>query len=73
MPFRPEDLLFRTEVEDAVIRMSVATDERDWPTVESCFTEPFNRYVINGRKRSCNDNASPSGYLGEIQACYETD
>jgi hypothetical protein len=38
---RPEDLVSRREVEDAVIRMFVATDERDWPTVESCFTEPF--------------------------------
>ncbi len=41
MPMRPEDLVSRREVEDAVIRMFVATDERDWPTVESCFTEPF--------------------------------
>jgi hypothetical protein len=41
MPIRPEDLMSRTEVEDAVIRMFVATDERDWPAVESCFTEPL--------------------------------
>ncbi len=41
MPMRPEDLVARKEVEDAVIRMFVATDERDWPTVESCFTDPF--------------------------------
>ncbi len=41
MPMRPEDLVSRREVEDAIIRMFVATDERDWPTVESCFTEPF--------------------------------
>jgi len=41
MPVRPEDLVLRQQVEDAVVRMFVATDERDWPTVESCFTEPF--------------------------------
>jgi hypothetical protein len=28
-------------VEDTVVRMFVATDERDWPTLESCFTDPF--------------------------------
>ena len=31
----------RQEVEDAVVRMFVATDERDWATLESCFTDPF--------------------------------
>jgi hypothetical protein len=31
----------RQEVEDAVVRMFVATDERDWPTVQSCFASPF--------------------------------
>lgn len=31
----------RLAVEDAVIRMFVATDERDWPALEACFTEPF--------------------------------
>jgi hypothetical protein len=36
-----EDLASRLAVEDLVIRMFVATDERDWPTLESCFTEPF--------------------------------
>jgi hypothetical protein len=28
-------------VEDAVVRMFVATDERDWPTVQDCFTNPL--------------------------------
>lgn len=41
MSFSLEDLASRLLVEDTVIRMFVATDERDWPTVESCFTEPF--------------------------------
>jgi hypothetical protein len=41
MLVRPEDLVSRQQVEDVVVRMFVATDERDWPTVESCFTEPF--------------------------------
>jgi hypothetical protein len=41
MPVSPEDLVSRQQVEDAVVRLFVATDERDWPTVESCFTEPF--------------------------------
>jgi hypothetical protein len=31
----------RLAVEDVVIRLFVATDERDWPTLESCFTRPF--------------------------------
>jgi len=35
------DIAARQAVEDAVVRMFVATDERDWPTVESCFTDPF--------------------------------
>ena len=41
MPVRPEDLVSRQQVEDTVVRMFVATDERDWQAVESCFTEPF--------------------------------
>ena len=35
------DLLARQAVEDAVVRLFVATDERDWPTLEDCFTNPF--------------------------------
>lgn len=35
------DLATRLAVEDAVVRMFVATDERDWPTLEDCFTNPF--------------------------------
>lgn len=31
----------RLAVEDAVTRMFVATDDRDWPTVEASFTDPF--------------------------------
>jgi len=31
----------RLEIEDVVIRLFVATDERDWATLESCFTESF--------------------------------
>jgi hypothetical protein len=31
----------RQSVEDVVIRMFVATDERDWMTLERCFTSPF--------------------------------
>lgn len=31
----------RQDVEDAVVRMFVATDERDWPTLRSCFADPF--------------------------------
>lgn len=36
-----QDLVVRQQVEDAVIRMFTATDERDWPALESCFTDPF--------------------------------
>ncbi len=41
MTITAEDLIVRQQVEDAVIRMFAATDERDWQTVESCFTDPF--------------------------------
>jgi len=41
MPTTPESLVVRQEVEDLVVRMFVATDERDWATLESCFTDPF--------------------------------
>jgi SnoaL-like domain len=41
MADRADELAARLAVEDMVTRMFVATDERDWPTVESCFTEPF--------------------------------
>jgi hypothetical protein len=40
MPVPAPDLLARSLVEDTVIRMFVATDERNWPLVESCFTNP---------------------------------
>lgn len=36
-----EDLVARQEVEDAVVRMFAATDERDWSTLKSCFANPF--------------------------------
>src|SRR4029453_6496377 len=36
-----QDLAARQEVEDVVVRMFVATDERDWTTLESCFADPF--------------------------------
>ena len=35
------ELTTRLAVEDAVVQMFVATDERDWPTLEDCFTDPF--------------------------------
>jgi hypothetical protein len=35
------DLALRVAVEDAVVQMFVATDERDWPTLENCFSNPF--------------------------------
>ena len=34
-------LAARMAVEDTVVRMFVATDERDWATLETCFTDPF--------------------------------
>lgn len=36
-----EEIRDRLRVEDAVVRMFVATDERDWRTLEMCFTNPF--------------------------------
>jgi len=41
MSVPPSDPVVRARVEDTVIRMFVATDARDWPLVESCFTDPF--------------------------------
>ena len=41
MPNHVEDIAARLAAEDAVVRMFVATDERDWRTLESCFTDPF--------------------------------
>lgn len=35
------DPALRSRVEDTVIRMFVATDERNWPLVQLCFTDPF--------------------------------
>lgn len=35
------ELAARMAVEDAVVQMFVATDERDWPLLEDCFTNPF--------------------------------
>jgi hypothetical protein len=31
----------RMAVEDTVVNLFVATDERDWPALEACFTTPF--------------------------------
>jgi len=41
MSMNSEALALRQEVEDLVIKMFVATDERDWAALESCFTDPF--------------------------------
>jgi hypothetical protein len=41
MSTQSTDTAARSRVEDTVIRMFVATDERDWPLVASCFTDPF--------------------------------
>jgi hypothetical protein len=35
------ELAARMAVEDAVVQMFVATDERDWPLLEDCFTSPL--------------------------------
>jgi phage baseplate assembly protein W len=36
-----EILAIRQEIEDLVVGMFVATDERDWATLKTCFTDPF--------------------------------
>ena len=41
MSVPPLDPAVRARVEDTVIRMFVATDERDWQAVQACFTDPF--------------------------------
>lgn len=43
MPVSPSavELATRVAAEDAVVQMFVATDERDWPRIEDCFTSPF--------------------------------
>lgn len=41
MTMTSETIAARLAVEDTVVRMFVATDERDWATMEGCFTDPF--------------------------------
>lgn len=41
MAYDLEKLGTRLEVEDVVVRLFVATDERDWPTLEGCLADPF--------------------------------
>ena len=41
MSSRIDPVSTRQDVEDAVVRMFVATDERDWPTLRNCFATPF--------------------------------
>lgn len=41
MALTPEEVAKRVEVEDQVVKMFVATDERDWSALEACFTDPF--------------------------------
>jgi len=41
MPLTAEEVATRVEVEDQVVKMFVATDERDWPALEDCFMDPF--------------------------------
>jgi hypothetical protein len=41
MAVRIENLATRLAVEDTVVRMFVATDERNWPALEACFSDPF--------------------------------
>lgn len=36
-----QDIATRVAIEDTVVRMFVATDERNWPALEACFTTPF--------------------------------
>jgi len=36
-----EALVARQSAEDLVVRMFVATDERDWATLMACFSDPF--------------------------------
>jgi len=39
--YSQQELGNRLEIEDVIIRLFVATDERDWTTLESCFTDSF--------------------------------
>jgi hypothetical protein len=41
MPVSATSLSTRLAVEDAIVRLFVATDERDWDTLKQCFTDPF--------------------------------
>jgi hypothetical protein len=41
MALTPEEVVSRLEVEDQVVKMFVATDERDWTALEACFMDPF--------------------------------
>jgi hypothetical protein len=41
MHYASVDLATRQEIEDVVVRLFNATDMRDWPVVEACFTDPL--------------------------------
>jgi hypothetical protein len=41
MPTGTTDFRNRLAVEDVVVRMFVSTDERDWATLQDCFSSPF--------------------------------
>ena len=41
MTLSPDEVATRMEIEDQVVKMFVATDERDWTTLEACFMDPF--------------------------------
>ena len=41
MPIEIAEIRNRLAVEDTVVRMFVATDERDWATMQDCFSNPF--------------------------------
>jgi hypothetical protein len=36
-----QDIATRLSIEDTIVRLFVATDERNWPALEACFSTPF--------------------------------
>ena len=47
MPYSPTEVANRLEIEDVIVRLFVATDERDWAVLETSFTDSFSLDVTS--------------------------
>ena len=69
-----ERLLDREEVLDTVVALFVATDERDWPRVESCLANPVTldmTSLAGGEPASLTPAAVAAGWRDGLRAIDE--